>query len=79
MHFESIIGPTWSAWLEKFEGCDRVNIEILFEAVIDQVWRCTWRTLSSQFGDTLGGKNLMNSEMHVKADRELEIHMEAEI
>jgi len=32
-----------------------VNLEKHCEAVIEQVWRCTWTLTSSTFGDTLDG------------------------
>jgi len=34
-------------------GIDRVTLE----AVIKQVWRCTWRLRSSELRDALGGHN----------------------
>jgi len=37
------------------------------EAVIDRVWRCTGRPSSSEFGDALGGRGRVNSEMHFEA------------
>jgi hypothetical protein len=36
-------------------GRDRVNSEMHLEAVIERVWRCTWRPRSSEFGDAFGG------------------------
>jgi hypothetical protein len=33
----------------------KLNLEMHLEAVIERVWRCTWRPLSSEFGDALGG------------------------
>jgi hypothetical protein len=27
------------------------------EAVIERVWRCTWRPSLSEFGDALGGRD----------------------
>jgi len=44
-----------------------VNREIHLEAMIDQVWRCTGRPLSNEFGDALGGQDGVNSEMHSEA------------
>jgi len=41
-------------------GRDRANLEIQFEAVIEQVWRCTWRPRSSELKDALGGSNRVN-------------------
>jgi len=34
------------------------------EAVIERVWRCTWRRYPTVFGDTLGGPDGVNLEMH---------------
>ena len=43
---------------------DEVNTEIHPEAVIEWVWRWTWRRHSSVFRDTLGGCDRLNVEMH---------------
>ena len=34
------------------------------EAVIERIWRCTWRLSSSEFGDALGGRHRASLEMH---------------
>jgi hypothetical protein len=43
--------------------------------------RCTWRLRSSEFGDALGGRNRVNSEMHLEAGIKLNsrMHLEAMI
>jgi len=46
------------------ETDDWVNSEIYSKAVIDRVCKCTWRRKSSVFGDTLGGRDQVNLEMH---------------
>jgi len=37
------------------------------EAVIEGVWRYTWRPGSSEFGDALGGRDWASLEMHLEA------------
>jgi len=49
------------------EDDNRVNSEIHSEAVIEWVWRCTWRPKSSELRDALGGRDRASSEMHVEA------------
>jgi hypothetical protein len=50
----------WRRWFREIRGApeddDRVNSEIHLEAVIEQVWRCTWRPRSSELRDALGGR-----------------------
>jgi len=46
---------------------DRLNIVMHSEAVIDPVWRCTWRRSSCTFGDTLGGSDRARLDMHLEA------------
>jgi hypothetical protein len=41
-------------------GRDQVNWEMHLEAVIDRVWRCTGRPCSSEFGNSLGGRDRVN-------------------
>jgi len=48
------------------------------EAVIERVWRCTWRTSSSEFGDALAGRDRVNLEIAL-GGRNLEMHLEAVI
>jgi len=43
------------------------SLTTYFESVIDWVWRCTGRLWSSEFGDALGGRDGVNSEMHLEA------------
>jgi len=50
--------------------CDHVNIKICFEAVIEQVWRCTWRPSSSALRDAIGGPDLASLETHMEAMNE---------
>jgi len=37
------------------------------EAVIERVWRCTWRLSSSEFGDALGGHDRAILEEYLEA------------
>ena len=54
---------------------DRVNLEMHSEAVIERVWRYTWRPSSSEFGDSfwwpwwceLGSRNRASLEIHLEA------------
>jgi hypothetical protein len=58
-------------------GHDRANLE----AVIERLWRCTWRPRSREFGDALGGRDRARLEMHLEAmiKRVLEMHFVAMI
>ena len=44
-------------------GCDRANLEALME----RVWRYSWRPRSREFGDKLGGRDRVSLEMHLEA------------
>jgi len=44
-----------------------VNSEMHLEAVIDTVWRCTWRPRSGVIKDALGGCDRGSLEMHWEA------------
>jgi len=44
-----------------------VNSEMHLEAVIDRVWRYTWRPRSSQFGDELGGRDQASLDEYLEA------------
>ena len=44
-----------------------MNLEMHLEAVIERVWRCTWRPGSSEPRDALGGQDGVNSEIHSEA------------
>jgi len=44
-----------------------VNSEMHLEAVIERVWRCTWRLRSSELRDALGGRDRASLEMHLEA------------
>jgi len=44
-----------------------VKSEMHLEAVIERVWRCTWRLRSSELRDALGGGDRVSLEMHFEA------------
>jgi len=44
-----------------------VNSEIHSEAVIERVWRCTWRPRLRELRDALGGHDRASLEMHFEA------------
>jgi len=44
-----------------------VNLVMHPETVIEHVSRCTWRPESCEFGDTHGGRNRVNLEIHSEA------------
>jgi len=44
-----------------------VKSEIHLEAVIERVWRCTWRLRSSELRDALGGRDTASLGMHLEA------------
>ena len=39
-------------------------------AVIERVWKYTWRPQSSDWGDPLGGRDLAGLEIHLQAGME---------
>jgi hypothetical protein len=45
----------------------RRSLKIYLEAVIDLVWRCTWRPRWSELRDALGGRDLASLHMHLEA------------
>jgi len=49
-----------------FVGRDRGSLEMQLEAMIERLWRCTWRPRSSEFGDALGGRNQGSLEMNLQ-------------
>ena len=44
-----------------------MNSEMHLEAVIERVWRCTWRPGLSELRDAFGGRDRVNSEVHLEA------------
>jgi len=40
-------------------GGNGASLRIHLEAMIERVWRCTWRPLSSEIGRVLGGGRWM--------------------
>jgi len=70
--------PWWSEVGEALGGRDRLKSEMHLEAVIERVWRCTWRPRwrwtercnwrprSGLFGDALGGLDRASLEMHLE-------------
>jgi len=55
--------PWSSEHRDALWGRDRTNLE----AVIERVWRYTWRLWSSEFVDALRGLNWASLEMHLEA------------
>jgi hypothetical protein len=47
-----------------------VNSDIHFEAVLERVWRCNWRTRSSELRAALGSQDRASLEMHLEAEIE---------
>jgi len=45
----------------------RRSLTIYLEAIIELVWRCTWRPRSSELRDALGGRDRSSLEMHWEA------------
>jgi len=45
----------------------RHSLKMYFEAVIERVWRSTWRLRSSELRDALGGRDRASFEMHLEA------------
>jgi len=50
-------------WSTEFGGHDRARLVINFNAVIEQIWRCTWRPSLCE----LGGRNCGRLEIHTEA------------
>jgi len=46
---------------------DQMNSEMHWPAVIERVWRCTWRPRSSGLRDTLGSHNGAYWEIRLEA------------
>jgi len=44
-------------------NCGR-SLTMIMEAMIERVWRCTWRLGLSELRDTLGGRDRASLEMH---------------
>jgi len=44
-----------------------VTLEMHSEAVIERVWRCTWRPRSSELRDALGDRDRASLDMHLEA------------
>jgi len=55
--------PGSSEFGDALGGHDRANLQ----AVIEQVWICTWRLKSSEIRDALGGQDRASLEMHLEA------------
>jgi hypothetical protein len=45
-----------------------MNPEIYLEAVIERVWRCTWRPRLSELRDAIGGRDRASWEMSLEAE-----------
>jgi len=45
----------------------KLNSEMHLEAVIERVWRRSWRPRSREFGDALGGRDRASLELHWEA------------
>jgi len=44
----------------------RRSLMMYFEAVIERIWRCTWRLRSTEPRDTLGGRDRATLEIHLE-------------
>jgi len=58
-----LIERVWDALGDR----DWVNSEMHLEAVMEPVWRCTWRLRSSKLRDALRGRDRASFEMHLEA------------
>jgi len=61
-------------------GRDRSSWEMHWEAVIEWVWRCTWRPRWRELRDARGGRDWASLEMHLEAEIEWtqKMHLEAD-
>ena len=48
----------------------RRYLTIYLEAVIELVWRCTWRPRLGELRDALGSRDRVSLEMHLEAEIE---------
>jgi len=46
----------------------RRSLTIHLEAVIERVWKCTWRLRSTELRDALGGGDRASLEMHLETE-----------
>jgi len=49
---------------------DRSSLQMHWEAVIERVWRCTWRPRWNELSDALGGRDRASQEMQWEAQME---------
>ena len=47
-----------------------MNSEMHWEAVIERVWRCTWRPRLSELTDALGGRDRASLEKQLETEIE---------
>jgi hypothetical protein len=45
-----------------------LSLEIDWEAMIEQIWRCTWRPRLSELRDTLGDCDRVSLEMQLEIE-----------
>jgi len=58
----------------------RRSLKMYMQAGIEWLWRCTWRPRSCKFGDALGGRDRVNSVLHLDAvNKQVWTWTEAEI
>jgi len=49
-----------SSVIPEFQLTHCGSVKMHLEAMIEQDWKCTWKTWSSEFGDALGGNDRVN-------------------
>jgi len=57
----------WSELRGALWGCDQVILEIHLEAVMEWIWKYTWRPQSCELGDTLRRCDQASLKMHLEA------------
>jgi len=66
----SELSPWSSEFGDTIGDRDWVNSEMHWEAVIERVWRCTWRPRSSELRDALWGRDRASLEMQLETEIE---------
>jgi len=55
---------------DALQGHDWASLEMLFEAVIKEVWRCNWTPRLSKLRDALGAHDPVSLDMHLETEIE---------
>ena len=70
LRYPSITVPPLSLLEDVLGGRDWASLEMHLEAVIESIWRYTWRLRSSELRDGLEGRDWASIEIHLEAEIE---------